>query len=209
MNDFYESGYAKGLPGIVARKPWAQALSETELFFRKRLRVYVDKAKVYFHPENMTHEACDLLAVEMNVPNYDQTLDIDKKWKIILNAMSYQMQAGTKTAVERVVTDLYDEAVVKEWNEFGGEPYYFRISTTNADDDMRQKGRVIDAVNMTKPVRSWLESMEWVDRMKPEHDIFVGSAICGYHTTPMPVTDIRIGEVGVFDDFILDESAMT
>ena len=54
-------------------------------------------------------------------------LDLSTKRKLVKNAIEDHRIRGTPAAVEKLFADVFDGAVVKEWWEFGGNPYEFRI----------------------------------------------------------------------------------
>ena len=64
---------------------------------------------------------------------------------------------GTKAALQYALNMLCRNAKVEEWTEYGGDPYYFRITleASSVGASLRTLMRVIDSI---RPVRSLLES---------------------------------------------------
>lgn len=64
---------------------------------------------------------------------------------------------GTKAALQYALNMLCRNAKVEEWTEYGGDPYYFRITleASSVGASLRTLMRVINSI---RPVRSLLES---------------------------------------------------
>ena len=63
---------------------------------------------------------------------------------------------GTKAALQYVLNELCPNAKIEEWSEYGGDPYYFRVTleVTAVGASLRTLMRVIDSI---RPARSLLE----------------------------------------------------
>ena len=72
---------------------------------------------------------------------------------------------GTKAAVETAISAVYPNTRVREWWEYGGEPYHFMImldaTFENVDADKHQ--RVIDKIDCYKNLRSVLDGVIYYD----------------------------------------------
>lgn len=64
---------------------------------------------------------------------------------------------GTPSAVEELISTLFDEGRVEEWFEYGGEPYTFRVVTNNSSVTQDRAMEFIKALNSVKNARSWLD----------------------------------------------------
>lgn len=73
----------------------------------------------------------DELAREMNVTWYDYSANREIKRDIIKNCEQVYMRLGTKWAVENVIKSYFGNGYVEEWFEYGGEPNFFRVHSTN------------------------------------------------------------------------------
>lgn len=78
-------------------------------------------------PENIL----DTLAVEKNIFWYDPQAAIDVKRNLIRNANKVFRHLGTNYAIEQVIADYFGDGKIEEWYEYDGQPYYFRVLTTN------------------------------------------------------------------------------
>jgi len=105
-------------------------------------------------------ELLDELAYELHVDWYDSSASIDVKRALIKNSDKVHMYLGTPYAVEQVVWDYFGDGYVEEWYQYtGGEPYHFRVVTSNpsvtgelaelfasAMDKVKRKSAIMDAV---------------------------------------------------------------
>lgn len=101
----------------------------------------------------------DELAWEYGLSWYDTAAPIEVKRRLIQSATYVKKHLGTVGAVERTISDYFGDGEVEEWFNYGGEPYMFRVRTTNIriNDDLAGLFRM--ALNATKNVRSHLEAI--------------------------------------------------
>ncbi|GFN35914.1 phage tail protein I [Tepidimicrobium xylanilyticum] len=79
----------------------------------------------------LDNSALDELAWQLHVDWYDAHADIEVKRQLIKNAIKVYRYRGTPYAIEQVIEDYFDDGEVEEWFEYGGDPYYFRVITSN------------------------------------------------------------------------------
>lgn len=85
-----------------------------------------------FQTGSLPERLLDVLAKQRNVLWYDQSADVGVKRALIESAYEVHRAIGTRSAIERVVADYFGDATVEEWWEYGGEPFHFRIYTSNS-----------------------------------------------------------------------------
>ena len=73
----------------------------------------------------------DEMAWEMDAQWYDYDEDLEIKRKQIDNAMSFYNRLGTPYAIRSAIEAVYGSGMLKEWFDYDGEPYHFKIFTTN------------------------------------------------------------------------------
>lgn len=103
----------------------------------------------------------DLLAWQWHVDFYEPVgLDIETKRNLVKKSIEWHRTKGTPYAVEQVVSTVFSNASLKEWFEYGGEPYHFSITARGFDPtkskDFKLFLRVLETVKNT---RSWLEAV--------------------------------------------------
>lgn len=125
----------------------------------KRISELNNLIMLYLNIDMLEEHILDELAWQFNIPEYDKGFDIDIKRSLIKDCMSIHHRRGTVSAVKEVAEKIFGNATIQEWFEYGGEPYHFKVSTTNisADDAMIESFRKI--VTETQNVRSHLEEV--------------------------------------------------
>ena len=102
----------------------------------------------------------DLLAYQFHVDYYDAiNFTDDEKRDLIRNSIAWHRIKGTPAAVEMVLSVFFKNYRLEEWFDYGGEPYYFRLSIKGG---AFTPGRFQSFWNMlmdAKNVRSHLEKI--------------------------------------------------
>lgn len=101
----------------------------------------------------------DSLAKELNIPWYRTDASIETKRRIILNSDLVHKILGTKKAVEMVVNDYFDEGEVREWFEYGGDPYHFRVVSENSENVEENAAMFLQLLNTVKRKSAWLDAL--------------------------------------------------
>ena len=105
----------------------------------------------------------DLLAWQWHVDYYEPIgMDLDTKRRLVRESIAWHRMKGTPAAIEAVASAAFDKTTVKEWYEYGGKPYYFKIVTEDVTTDKDTLNRLRRAVDSVKNVRSWLEEVEFL-----------------------------------------------
>lgn len=117
----------------------------------------VDAIAIYKNIDNLSEPIIDSLAYSFHVDCYKQEWDLSKKRAIVKNAIKYHRYKGTAWAVEDFISTIFSESWLKEWFEYGGNPYFFRIYSKNAIKNEEQLQFLYEALYSIKNSRSWLE----------------------------------------------------
>ena len=107
----------------------------------------------------MSEDIIDNLAWQFHVDFYDINFDLETKRKLVKNSLDWHRRKGTPSAVREVVSAIFGESIVEEWFEYGGEPYFFRITVKDPYITETQFSEITRAVNSVKNARSWLEGI--------------------------------------------------
>lgn len=111
------------------------------------------------HINTLAEEYLDVLAKELNIPWYRTDADIEVKRKVVLNSDLVHKILGTKKAVEMVVNDYFEEGEVREWFEYGGEPYHFRVVSENSESVEANATMFLQLLNTVKRKSAWLDAL--------------------------------------------------
>jgi len=109
--------------------------------------------------DSMPEEIIDFLAVEKHVDFYDRSLPIEKKRELVKNSYAWHRHKGTPWAVDQVVSAAFDDSEVSEWFEYGGEPFHFKVTTTDRVTTEKKLKDILLAIDKVKNKRSRLESI--------------------------------------------------
>lgn len=82
--------------------------------------------------------------------------------ELIKKAVQIHRYKGTKFSLEKVLEALNLNGKVKEWFQYSGQPYYFKVilDLQNRSFDSTAEKQLIDLLEETKNVRSILEKLE-------------------------------------------------
>lgn len=123
------------------------------------LIAYSKTSPVYGAIEEQPEAVLDLMAVEMRVQYFDQSMPMEVKRKLISQAMSWYMRAGTPVVIKEFLETLYDGGEISEWFEYDGEPYYFKVKVFINEGMVTEKNtrEIREQIEEYKNKRSWLE----------------------------------------------------
>jgi len=125
----------------------------------KLLYQYTENVFLYNHIENLPDNKLDYLAIEWDLPYYEDSLDRDTKIRLVKEGFNWRRTAGTIYGVETLVKKMFGEGKVLEWYDFGGDRGTFRVQT-NAPlvPDMEEFFKVL--LRKEKNATSWLEFVD-------------------------------------------------
>ncbi|HED5389959.1 TPA: phage tail protein I [Campylobacter jejuni] len=108
---------------------------------------------------------CDERMLPVLANAYDVSIDgleTKEARKLISKALILDRYNGTAFAIKEALSAVFPTAVVKEWFEYAGEPYFFRVkvSTSEISFDERTLGVLDRLIKDFKNVRSVLEAIE-------------------------------------------------
>jgi len=102
----------------------------------------------------------DELAWQWHVDFYDPTLDLKIRRELVKNSFRWHKRKGTPSAVTELIATVFGSGDVVEWYEYGGQPGYFRVVTSDPAATTERAQQFLDAINSVKNARSWLESIQ-------------------------------------------------
>lgn len=136
--------------------------------------------------DKLGSDIIDLLAWQMHVDFYDNTLDLEVRRELLKNSLQWHKIKGTPAAVESLISTVFDNGEVLEWFEYNGSPYTFKVMTSNESVTMDRAAQFSKALNSVKNLRSKLDSI--VISMSDEMDLFFSGIVhAGDHVTIMEV----------------------
>lgn len=169
-----DSQISQILPGAIKDMPEIRAMSYAINRAMKKMVHYSKLISVYAVIDELPEEMLNLLAVELRAQYYDTDLDIEKKRTIVKNTLLWYRKAGTPAAVKELIAVVFGTGEITEWYEYGGEPYYFKI-TTNTTVEEGAIAEFEKIINKVKNARSHLEAIELLRETKV--DSYVGAVL--------------------------------
>lgn len=134
----------------------AQALDD-EL---QKVTVAIRETLILPRIDELPEAVVDLLAWQLHVDFYDELKSLAEKRNAVKQSIAMHRIKGTRMAVELALHMVYESGEVREWFEYGGRPYYFRVCFIRTETiHMEDVDRVIRIVYAVKNTRSWLESI--------------------------------------------------
>lgn len=97
--------------------------------FSLLLQEYSENIFLFSCIENLPDHILDYLAIEWDLPYYEDSLDRDTKIRLIKEGYNWRRTAGTVYGVETLVKKMFGEGKVIEWYDCDGDPGTFRIQT--------------------------------------------------------------------------------
>lgn len=113
----------------------------------------------------LPEKVIDLLAWQFHVDFYEPVgMDIKTKRKLVKESIAWHRIKGTPAAVEMMLSSTFGRsAKVREWYEYDGEPYHFKVSVkTKNFPTMESLGLAKQGVLAAKNTRSVLDSIKTI-----------------------------------------------
>lgn len=158
MIKYQDGELADLLPSFFKDKPEVMAISYACRMAMARLLDISKVSRMYADIDSMPEYILDYMATELNAQYYSEAFDIAIKRDIIKSAIVWKMKAGTKEAVQELISVLFGDGKVTPWNEFtegAGTPGTFDITTSAimVKDSIEQFS---DLIEKTKNISSHL-----------------------------------------------------
>lgn len=179
---YYDGQITDILPWHISDSPEVKALGYaikkgTQLLYRYAQHLYL-----WTDIDNQPEDVLDLMAAELRTQYYKQDLDIEAKRRLVKGTFAWYMTAGTPEAVEELITAIFGEGEVKEWFEYDGKPYCFKVITSAImTPDINDFFTMM--IQRVKNTRSHLDAVEI--KRRTDQTIFAG---VGQFTSYKPST---------------------
>lgn len=127
----------------------------------KKLLGYAEKTKVWCDIGAVDKKHLDYMAAESRALLYDPSSSDEVKRDLITNAQYWNTRLGTFDVLKEVINSAFPgrDSVIREWFEYGGKPYFFKI-ITDADMDEESIEEFNRMISTVKNARSRLEGFE-------------------------------------------------
>jgi P2-related tail formation protein len=127
----YDVRLSDMLPSSFTSDPGAQALCTAFDAMSQIVTQNINDVLVLANIGALPSDVTDELAIEKQVPYYSQSLPLETRQKLLAAAGSLNAKKGSKPAVETIIKAAFESGYVKEWFEYGGQPFHFKAYTDN------------------------------------------------------------------------------
>lgn len=145
---------------VEMRTPEQIALAYAFDMQKKKFIDRMERVYTWADLEKVDDNKLDFLAVENRVLFYNTGLEPAVKRNLIRNSIYSYMKLGTRQALEEMINIVFGEGEVKEWFQYGGQPYYFKIRTS-APMNQESITQFQDMIARVKNARSHLENIDF------------------------------------------------
>lgn len=159
MTSLRDAQVTQALPHILAKEPWAQAMAYAVNRQMARMLTYAEGTMVLANVDKMPDAILDILAKELRLPYYNPDYTTPVKRELVKGALQYWATAGTVESLTKILTNIFGDAEIEEWFEYGGEPGYFRILTTNPNVSGETLEQFRKTAQDVKRLSAWLEEV--------------------------------------------------
>ena len=158
---------------------------------KKQYQDNITKFNIMSRIRILSEKKIEELLLQFHVDYLDDKLTLAQKQELVINSIQNHMIKGTPKAVQNTCNILFEYSEVKEWFEYAGRPYYFKVSTiTGSITSMEDYQRILLAINSYKNVRSWLDGLHFIREQKS--NLYVGQINKYKITYNLGCTDISI-----------------
>lgn len=128
-------------------------------------RVVAESTDGAINVDAMPQWRMDEAAWAMNIEWWDRDYTTEEKRNTLKESGNVYRSLGTKTAVEKAISSIFEGTRVSEWWEYGGEPYHFRLllDSTYENVDAEKHRKVLGRIECFKNLRSVLDDVEYYD----------------------------------------------
>ena len=155
----------RALPEVLRNDESMAALAASVAQVLAQRPEEIQRLAIYPRIDELPEELLDILAYDFKVDWWDADYTLEEKRRTLKDSWRVHRMLGTKAAVETAISAIYPDTKVREWFDYGGEPYHFQllIDATYEDVSPAKHKRVLDRVEYYKNLRSVLDDVEYYD----------------------------------------------
>lgn len=141
-----EESLLRQFPVALQSDPSSAALGEVTARLLVRRPEEIGCLSLYPRIDELPEDLLDILAYDFKVDWWDAEYSLEEKRRIFKDSWYVHKHLGTKAAVETALRAIYPKAEVQEWFQYGGKPYFFRLSIdlTGEVSDAARPWRVME-----------------------------------------------------------------
>lgn len=114
-----------------------------------------------WNPDTCPADVLPWLAWAFSVDQWDAAWTIEQKRAVVAASIDIHKRKGTPRAVKEIIELIFGGGdLVEAWQSSDLEPHEFKIVTTGLLASESDYDKLIDLVDASKPVRSWLVAIQ-------------------------------------------------
>lgn len=162
MNNLLNTDYQILFPENLKKYKNLKCLAkEFEINFKKDVISQLPKLAIYENLEQQSDEVLSELAYQYSIDNWKEILLREIKIDLIKNAIMVHSKKGTKLSIEENLKKLNKPVEIREWWEYGGNPFTFKILVYNLFSASENWiFSLLDTIEKYKNCRSVIEVIE-------------------------------------------------
>ena len=125
--------------------------------------------------DQLSEAELDEMAWELNIQWYDSTAPIETKRAVIRNSDRVYAKLGTPYAVAQIIADYFGTGEVREWYQYGGKPYHFKVLSDNPGLVNENLDLFLSLLRTVKRRSAWLDAI--LICLTGEMSLYAGMAV--------------------------------
>lgn len=163
-NGITKENLLRTLPSVLANDEDMLALATVVAEGLSSRPGEIESLLIYSKIDELPMELLDILAYDFKVDWWDYDYTLEEKRRTLKDSWNVHRTLGTKGAVEKAISAIYPDTQVREWFEYEGLPYHFKllIDATYENVDPEKHQGVLEKVDYYKNLRSRLDGIEYI-----------------------------------------------
>lgn len=155
MSNLLDANYQQIFPENLKKYKNLKILAiEFEKSMKQGVISKLPKLALYKNLEQQSDEVLSELAYQYSIDNWEETLSREVKINLIKNAYWAHAKKGTKVAIMENLKKLNTLVEIKEWFEYNGAPFTFKISSFYPKTEINWIETLIEIIEKYKNSRS-------------------------------------------------------
>ena len=171
------------LPTVLADDLGMEALAQMIAGAFGELATKPQSISIYTRIDTLDEALLDTLAYDFKVDWWNPDYTLEEKRRTLKDSWYVHRHLGTKSAVERAISAIYEGSTVAEWPSYDGRPYHFklRIPVDQGTLDPDKHAKVLSLIRTYKNLRSVLDVVEYYGSSS-KAPYYVGAIFAGSET---------------------------